>query len=347
MRAAKAPAGVSDAEARGLFSDLSDAPALIVAVSGGPDSTALLYLMARWRKALKRGPKLVAVTIDHGLRREAAAEARAVQRLARKLAVPHRTLRWSGRKPSTGLQQAARRARYRLLAEAARASGSRHVVTAHTMDDQAETVLIRLARGSGIGGLAAMARIAPLPEAGADGVMLVRPLLGLPKSRLLATLSAADLRYADDASNRDPRFTRARLRLLMPELRREGIEPHRLFLFAQRLRRANVALDAMVDAAAQLLAPPPWPPRGPVGFALEAFARLPGEVGLRLIDRVIAATGDEGPVELGKLETLYAAMAENAAAVRFRRTLAGAVITIAGGRIVIERAPPRRATRLP
>ena len=99
---------VSAAEAKRLLDPLADAPALVLAVSGGADSTALLVLAARWRRARKNGPRLLAVTVDHGLRRESAAEARTVKGLARRLGVPHRTMRWAGRKPATGLQQAAR-----------------------------------------------------------------------------------------------------------------------------------------------------------------------------------------------------------------------------------------------
>ena len=102
---------VSAAEARSLFSGLSNAPALILAVSGGPDSTALMWLAARWRDRLKRGPQLIAVTVDHGLRPESKKEAKAVAALARTLGVEHRTLRWTGAKAATGLQQAGRLAR--------------------------------------------------------------------------------------------------------------------------------------------------------------------------------------------------------------------------------------------
>ena len=124
-------------------------------------STALMLLAARWRDLLDTKPKLVAVTVDHGLRKESRREALAVARLARKLKIAHRTLRWNGRKPATGLQEAARAARYRLLGDAARKAGAAHVVTAHTLDDQAETVLIRMTRGSGVTGLGAMAILAP------------------------------------------------------------------------------------------------------------------------------------------------------------------------------------------
>ena len=125
---------VRDDEANALFSGLEGLRGLVLAVSGGPDSTALLVLAARWARRLKRGPKLIAVTVDHGLRTEAAREAAAVKRLARRLGIAHRTLYWRGRKPKTGLQEAARQARYRLLAQAAADAGYAHILTAHTLD---------------------------------------------------------------------------------------------------------------------------------------------------------------------------------------------------------------------
>jgi len=163
---------ISAREAKELFADLKALPAIVLAVSGGPDSVALMWLMARWRRALSHGPRLLAVTVDHGLRPEAAREARVVKELARALDVEHRTLRWTGDKPRSGVPAAARAARYRLLAKAARGTGARHVLTAHTRDDQAETLLMRLLRGSGIAGLSAMAR-----ESERDGVLLARPFL--------------------------------------------------------------------------------------------------------------------------------------------------------------------------
>jgi tRNA(Ile)-lysidine synthase len=340
VSAAESAAALTASETRSLFADLADHPALVLAVSGGPDSTALLVMAARWRKSLRRGPRLVAVTVDHGLRPEARREALAVKRLARSLKVEHRTLRWTGRKPSTGIQQAARLARYRLLADAARKAGARHVLAAHTLDDQAETVLIRLTRGSGIGGLAAMARIAPLP--GADGIALVRPLLELRKARLVATLRRAGIAYADDPSNRDPRFTRARLRGSMHALEREGLRAERLALLARRVWRAEMALEVVVDAAAAHLAGEQWFAAGPIDIALEQFERLPAEVALRVLGRAIARVGHEGPVELGKLESLFAGLAASQGSTRFRRTLAGAVVTRDRGRLVVERAPLRR-----
>ncbi len=204
---------ISASDAKRLFADWKAAPAIVLAVSGGPDSVALMWLAARWRRAMARGPRLFAVTVDHGLRAEAAAEAREVKRLARALNVPHRTMRWRGTKPKTGLPAAAREARYRLLAQVAQESGATHILTAHTRDDQAETLLMRLLRGSGIAGLAAMAR-----ETERDGVLLARPFLDISKSQLIATLKKANIGFADDPTNRDVNFTRPRLRTLMPVL---------------------------------------------------------------------------------------------------------------------------------
>ena len=332
---------ISAAEAKSLFSDLQTFPALVLAVSGGPDSTALLWLAARWRDALKSPPKLIAITVDHGLRKESKAEAAAVARLARKLKVAHRILRWRGRKPASGLQQAARAARYRLLSNAAREVGASHILTAHTLDDQAETVLIRLTRGSGVTGLGAMARISSVP--GNEASKLVRPLLDIPKSRLIDTLRAAKIAFADDPSNRDPRFTRARLRGLMPQLAQEGLDARRLALLARRLKRADAAIEAAVDRATRELV---VERAQPAGIVMEArrFADLPAEIALRLLGRAVTQVGDEGPVELAKLEALKAALdaALKAGKGRFRRSLAGAVVTLAMPQITVERAPPRR-----
>ena len=350
---------VSAAEANALFADLAPASALVLAVSGGPDSTALLVLAARWRAARKQGPKLLAVTIDHGLRSGSAAEARAVKKLAGRFGVEHRTLRWRGEKPASAIQAAARAARYRLLAAAAKAAKARHILTAHTLDDQAETVLFRMARGSGLTGLGAMvpARRLPAfpqelrssrpargsPPLAHDGepLLILRPLLGMAKARLVATLAAAGVSFADDPSNRDPRFARVRVRKLLPILAAEGLDARRLALLARRLRRADATIELAVDVAGAAVSLNTWTNRGPIQFDAEKFLRLPAEVAIRLLGRAITQVGDEGPVELGPLETLYEAIIATAATDRVRRTLAGALVMLAGEGLAIERAPPR------
>ena len=358
-------APISAQHAKRLFADLKAAPAIVLAVSGGPDSVALMWLMARWRRDLAAAPRLVAVTVDHGLRAEAAREAREVKRLARELDLPHRTMRWTGDKPKTGLPAAARTARYRLLAQAARAVGATHVLTAHTRDDQAETLLMRLLRGSGITGLAAMTR-----ANARGGVVLVRPFLDVPKSRLVATLNKAKIAFADDPTNRDTTFTRPRLRALLPLLAAEGGDARGLARLASRLARANAAVDVLADGAERYLAlmNPAAHTAEPdartamaskpaaAEFDAALFAAMPEEIRLRLLMRAINRFGNEGPAELGKLEALLAQLdrcyEENANKRRqkgrqtgLKQTLAGALVSLARGRVRIEPAPLRRGRR--
>jgi tRNA(Ile)-lysidine synthase len=357
---------VGEAEADALFADLAAETVLVLAVSGGPDSTALLYLMARWRASWRPAPHLLAVSIDHGLRPEARHEAAAVKRLCERLGVEHRTMRWSGAKPSSGIQEAARVARYRLLGAAAHRAKARCVVTAHTLDDQAETVLFRMARGSGLAGIRGMARSVPIDNLGAgfrqpiaagrsagDGegarrsqrVVLVRPLLEVSKRRLIVTLQEAGIAYAEDPSNVDPRFTRSRLRKLMPALADEGLTPQCLVRLARRVRRSEAAHEAIVDWAARRLGLAPGTRR--VVLSSADWSEFPAEIALRLLGRAIGTIGTEGPVEFGKLEALAEALeaAVTGGVTRFRRTLAGAMVSLQKNCIVIDQAPARRRGR--
>jgi tRNA(Ile)-lysidine synthase len=330
--------------------------------------------VAGWRQPRRAGLHLVAVTIDHGLRPQARHEAAAVKRLCEKLGVEHRTMRWTGAKPSTGIQEAARVARYRLLGDAARRARAGCVLTAHTLDDQAETILFRIARGSGLSGMCGMARRVPVDDlavefgrpsdtvraardaparnAGSramdrrpgriDKVSLVRPLLGLPKARLIATLHEAGIAYADDPSNVDPRFTRARIRKLMPALASEGLTAQRLVRLARRVQRSEAAHEAVVNWAASRFG---WDTDSQV-LTLDRsdWNSIPAEIALRLLGKAIGAVGNEGPVEFGKLEALTDAL-EGALAAgmpRFCRTLAGAMVSLRHDCIVIEQAPARR-----
>jgi tRNA(Ile)-lysidine synthase len=343
-------------DAKRLFADWKSAPALVLAVSGGPDSMALMWLAARWRSAMARGPRLIAVTVDHGLRADAAREAREVKRVARTLDVPHRTMRWNGTKPKAGLPAAAREARYRLLARAARESGATHILTAHTRDDQAETLLMRLLRGSGVAGLAAMAR-----QSERDGVLLARPFLDVSKSQLIATLKQAKIGFADDPTNRDPNFTRPRLRALLPLLAAEGGDARNLARLASRLNRANAAVEILVDGAERYLAlKDSQASHLGIGakvfdakvFDAKVFATMPEEIRLRLLLRAINRFGHEGPAELGKVEVLLSALDQAAAEKktaghksRLKQTLAGALVSLIGGRIRVEPAPPRRRAK--
>ena len=354
MRGGAVNGPLTKAEAAQLFGGLDSFPALILAVSGGPDSTALMWLAARWRDALKTPPKLTAVTIDHGLRKESAREASAVARLAKTLNVEHVTLRWSGRKPKTGIQEAARNARYRLLSEEAHRQNAMHILTAHTLDDQAETLLFRMARGSGVSGLVGMRPLDSVPVAGAKPAHLVRPLLAVPKARLIATLKAAKVSYAIDPSNTDPRFTRPRLRALMPVLAREGLTAERFGRLARRAERVEEALFVALNAAQLALCPGPWPDGGPLSADAQAFIDLPEEIALRLLSRMVAHAGQQGRAELAQLETLYSELQSKGAHIRIdrdfgplRRNVAGALVTLSPAKLTVEREPPRRIVRKP
>jgi tRNA(Ile)-lysidine synthase len=325
-----------------LFAPLAPFATLILAVSGGADSMALLHLVVRWAKRHPRkNRKIVVATIDHGLRPGSRREAEWVGEAARALGLTREILTWRGQKPATGVQEAAREARYRLLSELAqgeRARGTVGVLTAHTEDDQAETFLMRLARGSGLDGLAAMSASRPLD--GDAACQLVRPLLAVPGARLKATLQAAGLSWIEDPSNDSERFERVRLRGAKEALAALGLSPDALALSAQRLARVRAALEHAAGAlqtAAQLDL------HGGAYASLEARAFLdaPEEVRLRLLARLIAAFGGRSePVRLAKLESLVERMNDPAFP---STTLGGAMLVRLAKEIIVHREPGRSA----
>jgi len=308
---------------------------VVLAVSGGADSTALLHLALEWRSL--RGAQRIGLsvaTVDHGLRPGSDAEARMVAEAVGRLGLAHAVLLWRGDKPRTGVQAAARHARYRLLAQHALDLGAEVVATAHTRDDQAETVLMRLARGSGVDGLAGMRQEAPLIQ----GVRLVRPLLGLAKSRLLALLRERGIAWIEDPSNDGPAFERTRWRRARPMLDALGLAHEQLGRSARRLARAREALEAgAIDAVAR--APEHAFRSDRLGFVELAWnwlLELPEEVRLRVLSRVIEAVGGGMiPPSLGQLEAMTVAAGWRMPA---GRTLAGALLASpAPGRLLVVR----------
>lgn len=294
-----------------------DAPARIgVAVSGGGDSLALLHLMAAWSQG--RGTELAAVTVDHGLRPEAADEAAFVGRVAEELGLPHDTLTWTGWDGQGNLQDRARRARRRLVAEWAAGRGIGAVALGHTADDQAETFLMRLARGAGVDGLSGMAA-----RHRAEGVLWLRPLLACGRAGLRAYLEDIGQGWIDDPSNDDPRFARVRARAALQALAPLGIEAPTLATVCRNLARARNALDIQADLAARDVARIDG---GDVVFARAALAALPGETRRRLFRRALVwvSGADYGPRE-SALEEALAALASGPSA-----TLHGCLM-LAGG----------------
>jgi tRNA(Ile)-lysidine synthase len=307
---------VSDAELSKIFDSLAAHRTLVVAVSGGADSLALLHLLVRWRQLRKAAgseptPELVAVTIDHGLREGSRSEALGVAAEAARLGVPHRLVTWNGPKPRSAIQSTARQARYRLLGGVAAESEGSAVVTAHTRDDQAETVLMRLARGSGIDGLAGMQPVERLPATGladeageaARAIPLCRPLLSVPKARLVATLADSGSTWVEDPSNANPAFERTRIRAAGPALASIGLTSGPVALTADRLARARAALDWACDQLWRELVDVHGGAYG--SLSAVRWRAQPEELRIRLLGRLLTAFGgNAGPVALAKAERL-------------------------------------------
>lgn len=332
---------VGGREAAELFSGLAAEARLLVAVSGGPDSVALLALLAEWAQEPGR-PELHAATVDHGLRAASGEEAEGVAMLCDRLGVPHRILRWVGPKPGTGLQERARAARYALLADEAERLGGATLVTAHTLDDQAETLLMRMARGSGPSGLAAMrGRVRK------GAITLVRPLLGVPKARLVATVQAQGLAFVTDPSNGDPRFERVRWRVLMPGLADEGLSAERLALLARRIARLDEAAALRAKALLpELRLPMPAGATPVLRLRFEALLAEPEEIALRVVALALEEIGGEDGVvpRLERLEACVEALLGAATGrARAARTLSGCLLSLGiDGVLTLRREGPRR-----
>jgi tRNA(Ile)-lysidine synthase len=326
---------LGDAEAAALFSrHLADADGLLIAVSGGPDSMALLALLAAWQQK----PRLAAATVDHGLRTEAAVEAAMVAEFCDQLGIPHSTLLWTGKKPATGLQETAREARYTLLAHHAQDLGLSDLVTAHHADDQAETVLMRLVAGSGIGGLAGMRA-----QTMKDSVRHIRPMLAIAKARLVATCQARDTPFVEDPSNSSERFGRTRIRRAMTALRGEGLTIDRLTRLATRAARANEALEAATSALLQTAGITTTDCVAQIDWS--AVADAPQEIRLRVLEFLLnGSKASDTPLKLERLETLLDAIdAAYRQKVRLRRSMADRIVTLQRrGQLMITAAPARR-----
>jgi tRNA(Ile)-lysidine synthase len=303
------------------------APFLAVAVSGGADSLALTLLADAW--ARRRGGRIAALTVDHRLREGSGAEAVRVGAWLAARGIAHQILVRDGAMPDRNLQEAARTARHALLEAWCRAHSCLHLLLAHHREDQAETLILRLGRGSGLDGLAAMAAVTER-----DACRLLRPLLGVPRAALASYLDEKGQPWLEDPSNRADRFARVRVRRALEV---SGASPARLALAARNLGRARAALEHEVD---QLLG------RAvalePAGFALadpDRFERAAEEVRLRALARLLTTIGGNvRPPRLERLERLAVAFGGS-------RTLAGCRVLPWRGRILVCReaaavAPP-------
>ena len=315
------------------FAPYEPAPHLAVACSGGADSLALAFLAARWARVA--GGRVTALTVDHRLRRESAAEAAQTHAWLGAHGIAHETLVRDGPPLSGDVQAAARAARYGLLEAWCERAAVLHLLTAHHRDDQAETFLLRLGRGSGLDGLAGAAA---LVEHGACRVL--RPLLPVPRARLAATLRAVGQDWIEDPSNRDPAYARVRLRQAEPILAAEGLDAARLAATAAQLGRARAALEPVV---ASLLA------RAasvhPAGFAWldpRPLAEAAEETGLRALGALLAAVaGGAYPPRFDGIERLYHDLCRDLGG---GRTLGGCAIVPRRSKVLIAREPAAMAS---
>lgn len=302
------------------FAPFERAPRLAVGVSGGPDSLALTLLADRWARL--RGGAVVAVTIDHGLRPEAAAEAAQVGAWLAARGIPHSIVAWRGAKPGRGLQAAARAARRELLTSFCRAESILHLLLAHQQDDQAETLVMRLAADSGRDGLAGIARVVETAD-----LRILRPLLDVPRARLAATLTAFGQPWIEDPTNRDLRFSRSRVRSLAaagPAV----AAPAARFGRARAEREARVA-EAL--ARAVTLHAEGWATLAPA-----VLSAAPPEIARRMLTRVLLCVGGQPyPPRGPRLDRLYEEICADALA--GGRTLAGCRIVPDAAGLVIAR----------
>lgn len=294
-----------------------------VAVSGGGDSVALLHLLHR--ADLAQGRRLCAVTVDHALRSESASEAEAVARLCADLDIPHQTLRWDHGTISGNLMDQARQARRKLIADWARAQGIGCVALGHTADDEAETVLMALARASGLDGLAGMRG-----NWQQDGLRWSRPLLGHSRAELRRYLRRHGIAWVEDPSNANLRFTRVRARAALAALAPLGITARAIAASANHLKSVQDALQAML---LRFVATEVVEAGGALQIPQAAFAALPQDLQRRLLNAAIDwLSAAPYPARGAKQLALLAAVTAGKTA-----TLAGCRFRCAGGFLYIAR----------
>ncbi len=329
--AAKRPAGAAPIRHQD-FSDImtarfggSEALAgrgLAVGVSGGPDSMALCFLLSRWLSDQPVSKKISvhALTVDHGLRPESAKEAKQVKAWVKGWpGVVHKILTWEHCGADTRIQEEARAARYGLMWAELRRLGIGHLFLAHHRDDQAETVLFRLAHGSGLDGLCGMAE----RQAFGHDMTLCRPFLDFSKADLVATCQHYRVPFLVDPSNSAEAFARVRLRGSMAVLEREGLTPARLSVTAKRLARARAALDELAVRTLKEAVIENKSDR--IVLSYSSLRNMPEEIGLRVVLSIMAMLVP--PIPYGpRLERVEALFDDLMKPERFRkRTLNGTI----------------------
>ena len=276
-----------------------------VAVSGGGDSIALMHLLADWARRKRKAPPVI-LTVDHGLTPGSDAVARQVAARARRLGLEAHVLAWKGRKPQGDIEAAARAARYGLIGAWCVKNKIAVLFVGHTRDDQAETFLLRLARGSGLDGLAAMRVLAPYPDADYAGLFLARPLLDLPRQALRDFLAEKGEGWNEDPMNGEARFARVRIRAALAALEEAGLTAGRIADAARHLARAREALEIVTRAVLRRAC---RAENGAIALDPAALSAAPREVGLRALAAVLMrVSGRFYRPRFEALERLFAAL---------------------------------------
>lgn len=307
--------------------DWSGEKNLAVAVSGGGDSMALALLLSDW--ARQRGMKLHALTVDHGLRPESAEEAKFVSRTLKPLGVIHKTLVWEGKKPKTGIQEAAREARYKLMADYCIAKKIRYLCVAHHGQDQIETILFRMAKGTGVDGLVGMR---PVQDTG-YGLTLLRPLLSISHNELLTTCKASKIDWVEDPSNENKRYARVRIRNILDVLQAEGLSPKRIDGLSKRLGMTIELIDYLIEDKYKLMIINKDTER--IEIMMDEFLSLPQEGKTRILRQMITDLYPDKkyPARLEDIERLASRFTEN-----FRgATLGGCIFRKKKGSLFIQK----------
>lgn len=332
-------------------------PAIAVGVSGGCDSMALVLLADLWAKS--HGAEVLAITVDHGLRKNSAIEAEQVGTWLKARGINHKIIKWeNGMSQLGGVQARARVARYGLMADVCKKSAIKHLLVAHNIEDQAETFLMRLAHKSGLDGLSAMARQRALEN---TDITIVRPLLGIGKARLKETLKLAGQPWIEDPSNRDTKFERVRTRKLLAQLETvEGITPANIAGAANGARGIRDALESAsqlfieshVSNGGSLYGGSLYGPAARLNIA--EFLDLPVEIQGRVLSTIITQTrsratnGGYRPAS-DKISRIIARLGEEPTHEQgFKaRTLGGCKISLKRGVLTIKPEPMRAKPRVP
>lgn len=298
---------------------------------------ALVALLQEWITV--QDGEMLALTVDHGLRAGSAAEALQVQNILRARGVPHEILTWEGDKPATHLQERAREARYKLLLQACRQRGFSTLAVAHNLEDQIETFWMRLAHGSGLNGLAAMASRRTV-----EGVSIVRPLLGFSRAALRATCEHRKIQWIEDPSNSDTKYLRVKLRPFEALLESEGLTQARLAQTIQKLEDAREALQAMTDTAMESCVR--FHPEGYATLTKTTWAASPRDIQRRVLAEVLKALSPEPyPVGFEALEQARLELLEDSFA---GKTLSGCdIFPGRGGDILLTREAAAVQARAP